>query len=129
MSKLDGETFELETGLPVAVPLVTQWPTMPRPGEPCGHPGCASHLSHPCEGCGRYAAGLADGPDPQAIKARLYEIARSHTSVYAVLVAAQMRGWTLEQTFGALSLLLVREAEALTNMVVREINRNMRSHE
>jgi hypothetical protein len=28
----------------------------PRPlrdGEPCGHPGCLSHVSHPCEGCGR----------------------------------------------------------------------------
>ena len=22
-------------------------------GEPCGHPGCLSHISHPCEGCGR----------------------------------------------------------------------------
>lgn len=21
--------------------------------EPCGHPGCLSHLSRPCEGCGR----------------------------------------------------------------------------
>lgn len=21
--------------------------------EPCGHPGCLSHVSHPCEGCGR----------------------------------------------------------------------------
>lgn len=22
-------------------------------GEPCDHPGCLRHLSHPCEGCGR----------------------------------------------------------------------------
>jgi len=22
-------------------------------GEPCSHKGCASHISHPCEGCGR----------------------------------------------------------------------------
>lgn len=22
-------------------------------GEPCSHPGCLSHVSHPCEGCGR----------------------------------------------------------------------------
>lgn len=21
--------------------------------EPCAHPGCLSHFSHPCEGCGR----------------------------------------------------------------------------
>jgi len=24
-------------------------------GEPCNHPGCLSHISHPCEGCGRVA--------------------------------------------------------------------------
>lgn len=24
-----------------------------RDGEPCEHSGCLSHLSHPCEGCGR----------------------------------------------------------------------------
>ena len=22
-------------------------------GEPCDHPGCLAHVSHPCEGCGR----------------------------------------------------------------------------
>lgn len=26
-----------------------------RPGEPCDHPGCLSHVSHPCESCGRTA--------------------------------------------------------------------------
>lgn len=25
-------------------------------GEPCKHPGCKNHVSHPCEVCGRYAA-------------------------------------------------------------------------
>lgn len=24
-------------------------------GLPCGHPGCLSHVTHPCEGCGRIA--------------------------------------------------------------------------
>lgn len=24
-------------------------------GEPCNHKGCLSHISHPCEGCGRIA--------------------------------------------------------------------------
>ncbi len=24
-------------------------------GQPCGHPGCLAHVSHPCEGCGRIA--------------------------------------------------------------------------
>jgi len=26
-----------------------------RDGEPCAHRGCLSHVSHPCEGCGRIA--------------------------------------------------------------------------
>jgi hypothetical protein len=26
-----------------------------RDGEPCSHKGCLSHISHPCEGCGRVA--------------------------------------------------------------------------
>lgn len=25
----------------------------PKDGKPCFHPGCLSHISHPCEGCGR----------------------------------------------------------------------------
>lgn len=24
-------------------------------GEPCEHPGCLAHISHPCDGCGRVA--------------------------------------------------------------------------
>ena len=24
-----------------------------RDGEPCSHPGCSGHFSHPCEVCGR----------------------------------------------------------------------------
>ena len=27
-----------------------------RDGEECGHPGCGSHVSHPCENCGRIGA-------------------------------------------------------------------------
>jgi hypothetical protein len=29
-----------------------------KPGQPCSHPGCRNHIKHPCEGCGRYAAGI-----------------------------------------------------------------------
>lgn len=25
-------------------------------GQPCNHPGCMAHISHPCEGCGRRGA-------------------------------------------------------------------------
>jgi len=31
-----------------------------RDGEPCTHPGCLSHLTHPCEGCGR-VGGVSNG--------------------------------------------------------------------
>ena len=26
-----------------------------RPNQPCRHPGCLHHVTHPCEGCGRIA--------------------------------------------------------------------------
>ncbi len=26
---------------------------MHKSGQPCKHRGCLSHISHPCEGCGR----------------------------------------------------------------------------
>lgn len=31
-----------------------------RTGEPCNHPGCMAHVSHPCEVCGRLQAGLKE---------------------------------------------------------------------
>lgn len=34
-----------------------------RDGEPCGHPGCLSRVSHPCEGCGRVAGRRLVGGD------------------------------------------------------------------
>ena len=50
---------------------VFEWPT-PRStwlanlkdGEPCDHPGCLSHVTHPCEVCGRIA-----GRHPENTKA------------------------------------------------------------
>ncbi len=36
-------------------------------GEPCSHPGCLSHRSHPCEGCGR----VAGVPVPKELTDRL----------------------------------------------------------
>jgi hypothetical protein len=34
-------------------------------GVACAHPGCLSHVSHPCEGCGRIAGhSLGDQPWP-----------------------------------------------------------------
>jgi hypothetical protein len=32
---------------------------LPADGVPCDHPGCLSHVTHPCEGCGRIAGRAA----------------------------------------------------------------------
>ena len=32
-----------------------EWLQTLGPGDPCDHPGCLHHVSHPCEGCGRIA--------------------------------------------------------------------------
>lgn len=37
------------------------YPTLPD-GVPCDHPGCLSHISHPCEGCGRINGRNAPSP-------------------------------------------------------------------
>lgn len=39
-----------------------------RDGEPCDHPGCLSHISHPCEGCGRVAGKKSDPNRPFPIQ-------------------------------------------------------------
>lgn len=33
----------------------SEWLANLKDGEPCYHPGCLSHVTHPCEGCGRIA--------------------------------------------------------------------------
>jgi len=35
-----------------------------RPDQPCGHPGCLHHVSHPCEGCGRIAGRWPEEKQP-----------------------------------------------------------------
>lgn len=35
-----------------------------RDGVACKHPGCLSHISHPCEGCGRIG-GRSQTPKPE----------------------------------------------------------------
>lgn len=34
----------------------------PHEGMPCGEPGCLSHVTHPCEGCGRIAGRFLPAP-------------------------------------------------------------------
>jgi hypothetical protein len=42
-----------------------------KPGQECSHAGCRSHVTHPCEGCGRYAAGLGSVSVPEVERARV----------------------------------------------------------
>jgi hypothetical protein len=43
-------TQTMFTDLPPLLPRVF------KDGEPCDHPGCLAHVSHPCEVCGRIAS-------------------------------------------------------------------------
>ena len=42
-----------QVGDPISIEIPDKWPWELTEGEPCGHPGCLSHITHPCEGCGR----------------------------------------------------------------------------
>lgn len=46
-------------------------PTL-KDGEPCSHPGCLSHVSHPCEGCGRIG-GYKRAMPPETIYLQCYD--------------------------------------------------------
>lgn len=87
-------------------------PVSHRPGEPCDHPGCASHLSHPCKGCGRYAAGLQNGPDVDHARARIERLAQSDPVMRYILMLGQQSNWTWEQTMSAI---VIRQNELIKN--------------
>ena len=76
-------------------------PTL-QPGQPCSHPGCACHLSHPCEGCGRYAAGTANGPDVEYARRYIEKLAVESPIVHAIIVMGQQNEWTWEQTLSVM---------------------------
>lgn len=48
-----------------------------KPGEPCSHPGCLSHVSHPCEGCGRRAPLPRSDPLSHAIDEKMGQLYRA----------------------------------------------------
>lgn len=73
-----------------------------QPGQPCTHPGCASHLSHPCESCGRYAAGLANGPNVVKGQEYIRELARNDNIISTVVKMSDELGWTWDQALTAL---------------------------
>ena len=57
VDKKDGKV--LLTGKPIKNPFIYDGSSIPD-GQPCGHPGCLNHISHPCEGCGRIG-GMGEG--------------------------------------------------------------------
>ena len=48
-----------EIWIPKPTPEIPQPGPRLKPGQPCKHPGCLAHVTHPCEGCGR-TGGLYD---------------------------------------------------------------------
>lgn len=44
-------------------------------GEPCKHPGCLNHVTHPCEGCGRTAGRSAK----ETFEKKLRALINSHS--------------------------------------------------
>lgn len=82
------------------------YPQPIRDGEPCNHPGCLSHVSHPCEGCGRLAGKATIGevqgdsrPDedkrePHDIGRIAYEAAAAETGCAQTWEQANQAKWT-----------------------------------
>jgi len=71
-----------------------------RDGEPCGHPGCLSHVSHPCENCGRIGGYNVIGPDQARLAARLDRAKPMHDLAhtwYALSVACRHIGAMIER--------------------------------
>ena len=83
-------------------------------GQPCKHPGCASHLSIPCQSCGRYAAGLLDGPDLDACWLRMDEYYQTDPLFYKIAYISMERGWTDEQMLFAFIFALKMQLDQLT---------------
>lgn len=79
-----------------------------RIGEPCNHPGCLSHVTHPCEGCGRIAGrnseyvGLSLGAAWELQEKGLVPITRETlTELLQVVAQAQIQAWRAEDSAGA----------------------------
>jgi len=88
-----------------------------QPGVPCGHPGCAAHLSHPCEFCGRYAAGTKAGPDEDALwHSIVYDLTHHDPIVAQVAQAGRQMGWSRLQMLGVMVRHLAEMNEKLAEM-------------
>ena len=59
-------------------------------GEPCRHPGCLSHVSHPCEGCGR-VGGTITLEEALAIEAENKRLAEENARLKAEIATIKAR--------------------------------------
>lgn len=84
-----------------------------KPGQPCGHLGCASHLSHPCEGCGRYAAGMSIRPDVELAMAKLGQLSRKSALLRNYFEVAERNEWSRDEFLVATLLELHKRTEQL----------------
>jgi hypothetical protein len=88
---------------------------IPPDGVPCDHPGCLSHVTHPCEGCGRIG-GVRARPEPDILsveeQAEVIAILRNQESILGAPLVERLAA-TLDQAMRVRSAL----AEA-----AREIN-------
>ena len=61
-------------------------------GEPCKHLGCLSHISHPCEGCGRVGGKrvvLMSNPEPNNYLKELWDKSKDITPEYFAIPMAE----------------------------------------
>lgn len=90
-------------------------------GVPCS-PGCEHHVGHPCENCGRYAAGLATGPDVVAAYSYvMLTLAEKSPLVYSKIMQGTANKWTLDQMLFAIIIEQHDAIEKLTERLERSI--------
>ena len=78
-------------------------------GEECS-PSCRAHLSHPCENCGRYAAGMLNAPPPsEEVFNRVFSEAIEDIRTRDIPLKAIRFKWTHEQMYIALCMRLLHE--------------------
>lgn len=95
--------------------------------DPCDHPGCLNHRSHPCEGCGRIAG--KEVPDmhpvqqlPRNFKGVPKEVALMAYEVYCHLYGPQpamVTGWC-RGGFGACEMIAMLYARQFPKSEWRE---------
>ncbi len=78
-------------------------------GEPCSHPGCLHHVTHPCEGCGRIAgrriAHAEEKPDA-------YNMVTGHKYLSGLLNCSSERNCNNDQRCGVDAIFFATKEDA-----------------